>query len=201
MHQAADSHHSRGSQDKELVCCRHTDRGGAPGRAVHLSLYPLGKIKTCVVPMYDIYRLTKAFLEGYTSVFDKSQQNFIPLMELLYWDPYMHLGEELLTDLFDPAKQDVEISDAFIYAYSQREKVSNNWKIFGKVLGLDNGIVRNIVDQSRDRTDYITEKMLDFYRSTIDGTYGGLRAIMDPYSIFGGRNILVSSYLVCKSKY
>lgn len=152
--------------------------------------YPLKSIKHCEVPLYHISMILKPLLESLTSTFDRSYQHTITLDRLLYWDPYMNLGKNLLEVLFNPALENVEVDDGFIDEYSR--KVSN-WELLAhKVFRLDKETVDNISNYTNLRSTLSCQHIFRVYSSQELMTYGCLRRLLDSFSIFGGRDMFVS---------
>lgn len=154
-----------------------------------LRQYPLRSIKGCEVPMYTLSMITKSLLEKYTSVFDRSHQHTILLSKLLYWDPYMNLGRKIVEDIFNPSLQGIEVTAEFIDEFSERV---DQWETIAlNVFKFERSTISNISRKSSDPC-HACKGMFHNFRSMEMLTFGRLRELFDSFSIFSGRDIIVS---------
>ena len=58
-------------------------------------------------------QVLNSITQVYLGPFDVSHNTFISLEDLLWWDPYMYLGSDLLKQLLHPDNRDVPIPDQF----------------------------------------------------------------------------------------
>jgi ankyrin repeat protein/GTPase SAR1 family protein len=156
----------------------------------YLHQYPLPSVKKCEIPFYNITMVLRPLIEKLTSAFDISHQNFITLSKLLYWDPYMNLGKEILDDLFNPALQSSQITDEFIDKYSEN---MDKWDLVAiKVFQFDRSTIANIAQTTNNQPiqacKHVLHQML--YRDRM--TFGRLKTLFGSFSIFNGRDIMVS---------
>ena len=170
-----------------------------------LRSYPLDSIKHCEVPVYSILMVLKPLLEGLSSTFDISHQHCIQLSKLLYWDPFMNLGNKILKELFNPSLDNVTVSDDFIDEYSQcdferfdrdagHSRDFDNWIILAKkIFQFDKSTVEGICRQANGDSGWRYRYLLQQFKTREQApTYGRLRELFDQFSIFKGRNLFVS---------
>lgn len=127
-----------------------------------------------------------------------SRSKMIKITELLFFEPYSCLDPEIIGKLFDQAQSEGEISDDFL-----RNKVATcahkSIHHFKDILILPeqeselHGELKLCADQYS--SDPIHKCFLVFKtwkRFTASPTYNSLRTALNRYSVFGGRNPLVS---------
>lgn len=153
--------------------------------------YPLASIRHGDVPLYDMSMVLNPLLDVNSSTFDRSHRHCITLDRLLYWDPYINVGRGLLKELFNPAQENVELTDDFIANYS--EKVVD-WEVLAsKVFKMDKSVIEAIQHQTNStRPTLQCQQLLDSYMSFELLTFGRLRVLLDQFSVFGGRDMIVS---------
>ena len=106
------------------------------------------------------------------------------------YEVYAHLGERMLQTLFNSA-QDTIISDEFFSA------LCSSWSKSPQVVD----IVSSVISKEAGSTQNSKESLLVALKTWRDGsesrrTYSSLRQILDPLSVFAGRNPLVSAVVV-----
>ena len=109
------------------------------------------------------------------------------------FEVYAHLGEKMLQTLFNSA-QDTTISDEFFAA------LCSSWSKSSQLVD----IVSSVISKEAGSTQNSRESLLVALKTWRDGsesrrTYSSLRQILDPLSVFAGRNPLVSAVLVTVS--
>ena len=103
---------------------------------------------------------------------------------------YAHLGERILHTLFSPV-QDTTISDEFFSA------LCSSWSKSPQVVD----IISSVISKEAVSTQNSKQSLLVALKTWRDGsesrrTYSSLRQILDPLSVFAGRNPLVRSYMM-----
>ena len=163
-----------------------------------LVTYPLKNINSLfTLPLSQLAMSIKERKEVITSKIG-SRSKMIKITELLFFEPYSCLDPEIIDKLFDQAQSESEISDDFL-----RNKVAicahKSIHHFKDILILPeqeselHGELELCADQYS--TDPIHKCFLVFKtwkRFTASPTYSGLRTALNRYSVFGGRNPLVS---------
>ena len=155
-----------------------------------LRQYPLKSIKRCEVPFYTLNMVSKSIIEKYTSAFDRSHRHTIRVSKLLHWDPYMNLGRDVLEDIFNPVLQNVVITTDFVDKFCERVE---SWeKLAQHVFQLDRSTVGNISLTSNNLASRACKYMFHTVQGMEMLTFGRLRELFDSFSIFNGRDLIVS---------
>ena len=110
------------------------------------------------------------------------------------FEVYANLGERMLHILFSSA-QDTMISDEFLSA------LCSSWSKSPQVVD----IISSVISKEAVSTQNSKESLLAALKTWRDGsesrrTYSSLRQILDPLSVFAGRNPLVSKVLLQSSQ-
>ena len=110
----------------------------------------------------------------------------LDITKLLFFEPYMFCNPQCLVDLFCKDLVSCYVSPQFI------ECISSNISCVDDFCTLLNVPLHKVaVDSSSSDYDKAVRMFLE-WQTQSDGTYQCLRQYMDKYSIFSGRNVLVS---------
>ena len=117
----------------------------------------------------------------------------IHLEDLLYYEPYAHLGESILQELFDEQNPNYDevITDTFFYRMADciHTKMDN----FVNMLKPPAGMLQNMLDQAPPGSTHAIVRVFQLWRLRNNkGSYQSLRRELDQFSVFAGRNPLVS---------
>ena len=113
----------------------------------------------------------------------------LDITQLVFFEPYMFCNPQCLVDLFCKDLVSCYVSPQFI------ECISSNISCVDDFCTLLNVFLHKVAgDSSSSDYDKAVRMFLE-WQTQSDGTYQCLRQYMDKYSIFSGRNILVS-YLI-----
>ena len=118
----------------------------------------------------------------------------ISFHDLLYFEPYSCLSQELITQLFDDVNAKSEISDAFLHdcakvTFKQMDQLKNILLWQGQESEYL-GAIRQCHDQYYDDPIFqCYELYRTWKKSTEEPTYNGLRKAIDKYRIFFERNL------------
>ena len=125
------------------------------------------------------------------------RQEMITINELLYFEPYTCLSEERIVKLIQKSETDEEVSDDYLRDCAKVAHPKTDF--LKKILLLTehdseyNTAVMQVRDQfSDDPTHKCFHVFTTWKKFTRNPTYKGLRDALDNYSIFRGRNPLVS---------
>lgn len=121
-------------------------------------------------------------------IFEDCEHRFLDLEKSLYFEPYQGLGIELLKRLFNPPNPMEVIPVETLYDIATA--LQNEWKSLAYVLGMSQRMIAEIERESTLQTERCKSVLFKWSKS--NGTYAALRNILAKYSIFGGRNPLVS---------
>ena len=137
--------------------------------------------------LFGIRGVSRAVLGGELCVVG-STGNTTELEDVLLFEPYHCLGEENIRELFDeqdPAFSKV-VSDSFLYRLAKfTHKRANQFvKIF-------------INSCEAVGSSPSMEQVLRQWRDNSQGTRKCLRVTLDQFSVFAGRNLMVSEFMMC----
>ena len=152
---------------------------------------PMFPINTDIfVPLVNVTNSITWHKEGVIS----SDNTTIELHHLLHFEPYMYLPTNCLFDLFSIHRQPRTLTQPFINSFAaaivklSANNFCNSFNDFCTMFG-----VCSLEVQSTSSHRYQqTQNMFHAWQEKTDGTYQCLREHMDKYSVFSGRNILVS---------
>ena len=121
-----------------------------------------------------------------------SDNTAIELYRLLYFEPYMYFSKECLFDLYSCHSQPHTLTQHFIESaitsIGSERNFSNVFSYFCTILN-----VSQLKIQSTSSDPYQQmQEMFKSWQEKTEGTFQCLRQHMDKYSVFAGRNILVS---------
>ena len=153
--------------------------------------YPLQASEQFEIPMTQVTQTIVEkhpnFILDYHTLSDTPRHPFLPLDKLVLFEPYQNLGRELLKKLFNPLHRapsefvPKETLDDIARAYHTK------WKALCEVLNVPLTVeVESLRSDLQKCRDILTAWSLR------GGTFAALRHDMGQYSIFAGRNPLVS---------
>ena len=121
-------------------------------------------------------------------IFEDRKHRFLDLKTSLYFEPYQDLGMELLERLFNPPNSREVVPVETLYDIAAA--LQNKWELLAHVLDIFSNTIAEIKRESPLQTERCNSVLFKWSQS--NGTYAALRSILAQYSIFGGRNPLVS---------
>ena len=155
-----------------------------------LQKHPLPSIKDRVVPFYRMNMVLKSLLESRVSTYDMKTSCQIRMKDLLFWDSYLHRGE-LYRMLNRPVNLDAEISEVFIFDFSQQFASDEEWKVLAStVFQIQPSSISIIQEQAQNKLTLIYQHILHcFKRQCQNPSYRELKTILEEYSLLKGRNL------------
>ena len=147
---------------------------------------------------YGFSIFNRAISEGKPFVYDDSRTTLKKLDDLLYFEPYAHLGSELLSELFHTANRKKDIPDSTLLKIAKKacdkaSKVDAFATLFN--------VSPDSVQMYRSQYHSSEQVRVGFHIFTTglqlckDQSYEEFRHNLDKYSVFCGRNPLVSYYI------
>ena len=134
--------------------------------------------------VFDLKSIAKNVINQNMCVVSAKGVENMPLSDLLQAEVYVDLGENILQLLFHPAHK--ELSDRFISA------LATCWNKNPRLVD----IVRTAITENNASAAFQDcnnlDEVLKVWKSTRDSSGEALRKILDPLSVFAGRNPLVS---------
>ena len=132
--------------------------------------------------------IAKAVTAGKGSVVDQLSR-VMAVDTLLYFEPYAHLGEYILRELFDKENFERMVSNEFLYriadcVYQKKDK-------FIEILKPPATLLHDRIRQASQGPTHELVEVFKIWREQSEGSYQCLRRELDQFSIFAGRNPLV----------
>ena len=157
-----------------------------PKDIIHYPLKPATKLR-----LFSIAELTKAIIGSKPCVVGESGPP-MNLEKLLYYEPYAHLKESILQRIFEqPPNCEKEVSDAFLYEMA--DCIHTKMDYFVKMLKPQASMLQNLIDQAPPGSTHAIVRVFQLWRlRSSQGSYHCLRNELDQFSMFAGRNPLVS---------
>ena len=140
--------------------------------------------------LYSLSELVEALVEEESVLVSQPGKTMVEVEQLLYFEPYTCFSVEMLRVLFAEDNSEEIVSDAFLDVVSKtaHTKVDKLKCVFS----IDS--IKLQQDQPEDQCKQVFQVWKE---STQTPTYGALRSALDEYSVFCGRNPLVSVLWVC----
>ena len=155
----------------------------------HLDKYPFVPFKTT---KFSIIEISRAITEEKSCVVDTTGKKVCKLTELLRFEPYVGLQETFLKQLFSEECATENVTDDFGYQLQDNDRTH----LFSKFL------FKSTIPSFHFTPTCFTPSpsheavhLLRCWRGKVKGTYSSLRKHLRKFSIFGGRNPLVSCEL------
>ena len=162
-----------------------------------LASYPLQTVDSLFT--FSICQVARAVKEGMDAITDTDRKEVrtISFCDLLHFEPYSCLPQELITQLFDEGNAESEVSDALLYdcakfAYQNKDQLKNVLLLREHESEYHGAITQCHDQYYNDPCFKCYEVFRTWKKFTKEPTYNGLRKALDEYSIFCGRNPLVS---------
>ena len=133
--------------------------------------------------VFDLKSLAKSVSNQKMFVVSTETAKNLRLSDLLQAEVYADLGENILQLLFNPAHK--ELSDRFISA------LATCWNKNPRLADIVRTAITENASTAFQECNNIDD-VLKVWKSTRDSSGGALRRILDPLSVFAGRNPLVS---------
>ena len=163
--------------------------------------YPLKP--TSQLALYDMTEVATAVAKGESSIVQDTGETY-PLDSLLSFEPYADLGEPILRELFQKASPQCKevLSQTLVSDIAER---------IPKKKGMLKALFKPkpaLLAQRMSKAGFVSDElevmqMLDIWKNQTEGTYQCLREKLDQFSVFAGRNPLVSCTNgdVCKKSF
>ena len=154
--------------------------------------YPLKPISQ--LPLFSIKKVSSVVAEGVVSGAVRTATGKpVSLDSLLSFEPYADLGEAILRELFDESGPNYKKKLSNLFIYKIAERISKK-KEMVKELFKPNAtqLAERMSNAAFVNDEHEIIRILDIWKDTNDRTYQCLREMLDQFSVFGGRNPLVS---------
>ena len=151
--------------------------------------YPLDEKNMKPVTMIE---LSKVIKEGSRfAVLNTREQ--VQIEKLLFFEPYADLGESILCEFFDKERPNYheKIGDEFLYRIA--DKVLKKMNFFIELFETSPSRLDNEVDMAPSGETHKFVRVFQIWRDAQEeGSRSDLRKMLDQFSVFAGRNPLVS---------
>ena len=148
--------------------------------------YPLNQ----VVEQFIIREIAVVLTEAKPSAMSSTGHNTATLEDLLHFEPYAKLSQHILEELFSESNGDRKISDEYLRHIAHR--VRNNKD---KFINLFEHLITKHFEQRKQEPPPLPGdlvQVMQVWRDHSEGIYKCLRRELDQFSVFAGRNPLVS---------
>ena len=157
-----------------------------------LSQYPLKG--TSELTLFPLSAVAKSVVAGKSSVVSMSVKS-LSLESLLLFEPYSDLGEPILQKLFDYQDPSPKVtqSDLMDIGTQFPKRIENRRDLILELFPMDRYLLAERMMNAGVRSpEYEIVRVLLHWRDGCEGTYQCLREKLDQFSVFAGRNPLVS---------
>ena len=167
--------------------------------------YPLACIRE--MTLFSLPIVSQAIIKIQPCAVSNSPGKKCNIEDLLHFEPYSDLGERILQILFNQENGETIVTDDFLYsiAASIIENTDDHTalefkkKVFTKILNLPTvAYKQETCDSDLDPKIYKLLRIFQTWKSCSAGTYQCLREKLDEFSLFCGRNPLVSRYIIIR---
>ena len=189
---------------REMECVRHRSQVMKCILEAKDELSPVTTMKEslvhpgCLTPptshsslqLYSLSDLAEALVEEESVLVSQPGKTMVEVEQLLPFEPYTCFSVETLRLLFAEQNSNKVVSDTFLDAVSKTAQMKVDQ--LKQVFSIDN------IKLQRDQPEYQCKQVFQVWKeSTQSPTYRSLRSALDKYSVFCGRNPLVSVLSVC----
>ena len=138
---------------------------------------------------YNLHEIATEVCEAKSTVVNESIK-LATLEELLYFEPYAHLGERILHELFSEEKPhcDREVTDEFLYRIA--DQVHKKKYHFIELFKSPATMLHERIREAPPGPTHEIAQVFQLWRDRSEGTYQCLRKELDQFSVFAGRNPL-----------
>ena len=139
--------------------------------------------------VYSLHEVATAVCKAKLSVVNENRK-LATLDQLLCFEPYAHLGERILHELFSEEKPhcDKEVADEFLYRIA--DQVHEKKEKFVKLFKPPATMLHERIQEAPPGLTHEIARVFQLWRDRSEGTYQCLRKELDQFSVFGGRNPL-----------
>ena len=140
----------------------------------------------------SLIELSKAVTEGCLFVVRDTVEQ-VEIEKLLFFEPYAYLGKSILNELFNKEQPNYheEIRDEFLYRIA--DKSMEKTKSFMKLFKTSPSRLDNLLDMAPPGETHKFVRVFQIWRDAQEeGSRSDLRKMLDQFSVFAGRNPLVS---------
>jgi len=141
----------------------------------------------------SIYEVASAILGAKPAVVTETGKAF-PLDVFLLAEPYANLGKTILQQLFEEhSNYSSEVPDQFLSRIADHMSCpEKSLELFKKLFKPNPTLLQERISRAPEGITHQIIRVFQIWRDRCDGSYQSLREELDQYSVFSGRNIMVS---------
>ena len=182
----------RSSLIQKILSLRNELCSGVPTRELFVypsdaACYPLKSM--VYLKVVSCAELATAITEAEGNVVSRSGRT-MDIDMLLYFEPYVRLGEQILQQMFDVGSRKV-ISDNFLHLLAESIHQKNR---FIELFKPSSALTLERLHQACPGPTHVLVEVFKIWRDHTKGSYQCLHKKLDQYSVFAGRNLLVSLF-------
>ena len=152
--------------------------------------YPLKPISQ--LTLYDMTTVATAVAKSMPSVVDDTGTP-VSLDDLLSFESYADLGEHVLQQLFDEKGPKYKKNVSNLLVYDIAKQIPHKKEIIKRLFKVDPyQLAERMSNASFTNDEHEIIRILDIWKETNNATFKSLREKLDQFSVFAGRNPLVS---------
>ena len=146
---------------------------------------------------FSIVEVAEAIAEDKPFIVNQPGGKMVRMDDLLYFEPYAYVSEECL---FTESNLNKIVSEEFLDGVSKTFGIKVHQ--LKQVLGIKDAKLQAVSARAQsiqqDLPEYQCRLVFQVWKeNTQSPTYGALRSVLDKYSVFCGRNPLVSCSIIC----
>ena len=144
------------------------------------------------IVQYDFKEVAAAVIKGKPCTIDQSGTKMIELIKLLPFEPYLGLGEEVISKLFNSEYAVREVTDKDLTELA--EMAHKRVELFRQIVEpvLNPTLFHECCRQNTDNPINLLKSLLKLFRDQGDGTFQDFEQRLSKFSILSGQNPLVS---------
>ena len=143
--------------------------------------------------IYNVNEIAQRVIENKPFTIESMQRGMIYMEDLLLFEPYLGLGVEIVKQLFNSECENKEVTEHFLL----NQLASQTFKrlsMYKKMINPNEARYAELCEQAPFNQVKQCYYLFQLWSKRGSATFKALRQLFDGYSIFHGRNPLVSSY-------
>ena len=143
--------------------------------------------------IYNVNEIAQRVIENKPFTIESMQRGMIYMEDLLLFEPYLGLGVEIVQQFFSSKSENKEVTEHFLL----NQLASQTFKrlcMYKKMINPNEARYAELCEQAPFNQVKQCYYLFQLWSKRGNATFKALRQVFDGYSIFHGRNPLVSSY-------
>ena len=149
-------------------------------------IYP---INVSTTPVFSLKSAAQTVVHKKPFVLATTGSSMLPLNDILSVEVYANLGKQTLHYLHNESytSYDVKVSDSFLGT------LQSSWSENAQLVPIVHCVLTEAIKTTPQRSSENLGVFIKTWREQSEGTYRSLKQVLDPLSVFAGKNPLVSS--------